>query len=548
MANSRRLAVLYLIAVIGCGQATHLDGESQAGEVAAGEPGHAAAGTAPSAGTGQTGGAGGGGSAGTTAGTAQAGTGAAGAGTGAAVDPKLPQSEAIGELQSLLDDAAALDASGLADRYAVNFEPTLGYDPLTAQGMDRLQASNLTLMDDERARLQEHGFAILKRHAFPSFFYAYLTIYGEDLPVFVSADSILDAVHRSYDDILADLERSVMYPELSSLLIQMRSALPSLSDEAAKDAELFLAVAQALLDGDVPDDLSAGVTEAEVGEFVAAAEAANGIKIKELFGAPRRFDFSQFKPRGHYEGDERLEPFFRAMMWLGRIDFRLLETRDDGQQVLHRRQLEAALLLKELMDDQSRARWDRLDAIVSAFVGEHDYMILPELDGLTAALGLPGRAELEGVDDQTLAQAIVEGGYGAQRIASHAMVNGGGVATLPLSRSFAFFGQRYTVDSHVFSNVVYDRAGNGSVRRWLPNPLDAAFAALGNDQAVELLADELAQHPYAPDWLRCGRWSTPTHPRTGRGACIPCGYRPSVPCRRRRSRPATTPTGAPAWR
>src|SRR5690606_12291808 len=33
--------------------------------------------------------------------------------------------------------------------------------------------------------------------------------------------------------------------------------------------------------------------------------------------------------------------------------------------------------------------------------------------------------------------------------------------------------------------------------RVLPNPLDAAFAALGNDHAVQLLEGELREHPYA---------------------------------------------------
>jgi hypothetical protein len=59
--------------------------------------------------------------------------------------------------------------------------------------------------------------------------------------------------------------------------------------------------------------------------------------------------------------------------------------------------------------------------------------------------------------------------------------------TLPLDRSFALFGQRYTVDSHVFSNVVFDRVKG----RLMPNPLDVAYAALGNDTAVSLMASDL---------------------------------------------------------
>jgi len=32
-------------------------------------------------------------------------------------------------------------------------------------------------------------------------------------------------------------------------------------------------------------------------------------------------DYSQFKPRGYYEGDETLETYFRAMMWYGLDQF-----------------------------------------------------------------------------------------------------------------------------------------------------------------------------------------------------------------------------------
>src|SRR4029079_18238446 len=106
---------------------------------------------------------------------------------------------------------------------------------------------------------------------------------------------------------------------------------------------------------------------------------------------------------------------------------------------------------------------------------------------------------LAALDDATIAQKIAAGGYGAQRIASHVMINGMGSGTLPLSAAFALFVQRYVVDSHVFSNVVYDRAGGGSIMRMMPNPLDVAFAALGNNQAARLLKPELDQYGYAPD-------------------------------------------------
>lgn len=73
------------------------------------------------------------------------------------------------------------------------------------------------------------------------------------------------------------------------------------------------------------------------------------------------------------------------------------------------------------------------------------------------------------------------------------------------------FGQRYVVDSHGFSNLVYDRVMGGKLVRLMPNPLDVAFAALGNDLAAELLAPELEAFPYGPD-LEAMRTVVDPHP------------------------------------
>jgi hypothetical protein len=196
------------------------------------------------------------------------------------------------------------------------------------------------------------------------------------------------------------------------------------------------------------------------------------------------------------------------MIWLGRIDFRMIETLGDGSQVFRRRQLEAAMALRSLLDADSLKDWTMVDSTITAFVGEHDYMTVPQLGEMLTTLGSTDEAGLGDLSDQTIAQAIVDGQYGAQRIASHIIVKPPGPGeTLPLSASFAFFGQRYTVDSHVFSNVVFDRVST----RVVPSPLDAAFAAFANDQAVSLLSSELETHPYAAE-LSAMRTLVDAHP------------------------------------
>jgi hypothetical protein len=188
------------------------------------------------------------------------------------------------------------------------------------------------------------------------------------------------------------------------------------------------------------------------------------------------------------------------MIWLGRTDFRLIEQKGDGMQVFHRRQLENVLALREVVSGEARDAHSRIDAAVTAFVGEHDYMQLSEVDALLEDLGATTRQEALAHDDKKLAQAIIDGGYGAQRIASQVIFKSpsAGPGALPLSRSFALMGQRYVIDSHVFSNVVYDRVPrNAAGIRHLPDPLDAAYAALGNASALPLLESGLESYEYA---------------------------------------------------
>ena len=126
-------------------------------------------------------------------------------------------------------------------------------------------------------------------------------------------------------------------------------------------------------------------------------------------------------------------------------------------------------------------------------------MILPELDGLLDLLRIEDPAELANVSDQDIVDAFQKHGLGTQRISSHIMINGIHGTTKPLSATFLLFGQRYVLDSHVFSNVVYDRVQGGTQMRMMPDPLDAAFAALDNNQAALMLHDELTRFSYAPD-------------------------------------------------
>jgi hypothetical protein len=383
-------------------------------------------------------------------------------------------------LKAQADDAKKLTAAEALAAYPTAFGE-LKYDPMSAEYLDRLQASTLALNASESAAFAKNGFVISTAHGFPTFAKGYAEIYVQHLPVFISADALLETVHSAYDSLLASVEATTLVGQLTALLTSMRAKLArSDADPRTRaDLDVYLAVTLWLLQNSVAAPVAGGDASLIV-ELGNKARSASGPATIELFGEQRDEDFSQFTPRGHYADDPTLTQYFKAMMWLGRVDMRLVETKPDGSRVFNRRQYEAMLLLRDTLD---LAQWQAIDDMLKLFVGPSDNMVPPQIDRLVADLGGAGAAR--SASDAAVEQALSQGGYGQQQIASYLMLNDGTVGTLPLNRSFLLFGQRYIVDSDVLSAVVYDRVAD----RLMPNPLDAAFGALANSQALALDPD-----------------------------------------------------------
>ena len=259
---------------------------------------------------------------------------------GGAAGGPLEPAASLDEVYEQLDELQGADRKGLQSLYPVELSQGVDYNPLDAEFLDRIQDSALAMNDEELDVFRQNGFAISKRQQFATVFMGYASIYSEDLPVYISADAILDAVHRSYDAILMAIEEGELIDELDSLLSDLDSALGAATarEEALADATLYLAVARSLLAGAAGSDL-----DSEGQTLYSKATEASGIETLSLFGSERLVDFSQFAPRGHYANTSSLQNYFRAMMWLGRIDFRVIETLSDGAEVVRREQFEAML-------------------------------------------------------------------------------------------------------------------------------------------------------------------------------------------------------------
>jgi hypothetical protein len=398
----------------------------------------------------------------------------------------------------------SMTAAELESRYALPFRDRIPYAPLEAKGLGVIESSDPLLSSNENARLARDGFVLRTGAQPPTFALAYADAFRKHLPVYISADSILFAVHKSFDALLKAIEMAVLVGDLGQVVAGMRAQLQDgrvaiASPEVAGDVDDYLAVASSLLEGKTEAPVLSGHAES-VAAIVAHAMAADGPQDVALFGGSRSVDFSQFKPRGHYLGAPALERYFRAMMWLSRTDFRAIEVQPDGSQIFQRRQLAASLALRDLMSEPARAAWTRIDRTLEAFVGERDEMNVHDLDALARELGIAKNTELAGKSDDAIVATLARTGLGQQRIASQLAAGLPDASRpTPLHTSFALLNQRYTFDSHVLSNLSYDRVRSGKVPRMMPDPLDVGFAALANDGAAELLRGDLDRYEYAPE-------------------------------------------------
>ncbi|MFQ6674448.1 MAG: DUF3160 domain-containing protein, partial [Fidelibacterota bacterium] len=247
------------------------------------------------------------------------------------------------------------------------------------------------LTDDELDLLSQHHFVVSERLSFGSFGAAFHDVYEKDLPVFVSTDAVLQALHRSYDQILMDLESAILSKTLKEMLNALSSEYPRLllkyqnnpaMHDPLSDVDVYLTLARSLLAGEKLDPLFSG--EETVASLWNAVQSEHYVTMPLFTETPRHLDFSQFTVRGHYTQSEALGRYFKAMMWLGRMDFFLspppaadgLEL--SGEEI--RRMTIGAVLMKELLDaSEAWTQLNDMDDVIGFMVGESDNLTAGEL-------------------------------------------------------------------------------------------------------------------------------------------------------------------------
>jgi hypothetical protein len=379
------------------------------------------------------------------------------------------------------------------------------------------QEFNLTAQQEQM--LKKHGFTIVgMSNDSDSYFYPwqrfegfyYTKVYGPDLPVFVTTDSILHLFHVVFDCSLRMIENQTFYPMVSEVTqyafqksLNDYNTIPhdnSMKYWAIRNATVYFAVARSLISGEnvtVPSELSSDVSFflneiwAEEPRFVMAGSWQYPGDAVIL-----QYDFTQFTVRGHYLGEPTLERYFQTMMWYGNFPVfipRINETYSwenshiDTAAIVYARDI---LKQNPLHFDQ----WITLYNVTSALVGESDsinplslevalHNVFGErIQYIDVAATQSGLEELSG----ELAKPEYE-----QRILGQALISNNPDDEVRYPIVFQFMGQRYVPDSFMFQMLCWDKTGFNSAekRRLMPKSLDL-FAVLGSERAYQLLTPD----------------------------------------------------------
>jgi hypothetical protein len=338
------------------------------------------------------------------------------------------------------------------------------------------------LGDDATATLRHNGFVICPAQKNEMF-----EFYDQDYP-FVTSDVMFHTFMILAGATLDELEDLVLIPRTAEFVRAAKSAclaqahafqdlhLASLAERNAA----FLDVPAILLGmadstaGDLPQAL-----REDVREEVRRIRAHQGQDTSRIF--PYVEDYTKYSARGRRGTSAAWEGYFQAMLYLGRMRYRLSEEEESRQ----------AFLLADAIgqDKVLMQEWTDLDATLGAFFGPHDDLTPPDYLAASAAVGAPavvgGGPDLRALvrNPEMLAAAVDE-----LRRRPAPQVNSAFVGSVEAAQTWKVreagmrvFGQRYTRPIHLLQEAV--DAGN-----WPPSGLLVAAELIGSQRARDLLA------------------------------------------------------------
>lgn len=366
------------------------------------------------------------------------------------------------------------------------FTPSVPDYSVDAEFSNVENAERFYFQDHMKQKLVENHF-VVENSSWSEFFDLYEQNRYLQFPSFVTTDSMMHTYHLYFAmlqkntecDYLCDLVRDMSVQMAENALAQYEKLVGTEWEDAAAMNVVFFTVGASLMgeEVEVPSDLWE-VAQEEI-RLISESES---IFDSPLMGGME--DYSQYKPRGYYEGDEQLEQYFRTMMWYGRCNF---AQKDETAN-------RAALLMTLALQGEAKQDWEAVYSITSFFAGASDDSgyneyapLIAEAYGENAGVG-----DLIGNDAAYQSYHKLTGELNPPAINSVVFQDDNGETDkTEEAKGFRFMGQRYSLDASIFTQLCYSKvmaAPDGS-NRMLPDALDVP-AAMGSETAMQLLEED----------------------------------------------------------
>ena len=374
------------------------------------------------------------------------------------------------------------------------------------------------LSDEAKEYLEQSGFVVTPGRK-KEIYDVYTECKKRSQPIFVTTDAVLHTSHIFFDYLLRILEIEQLYDKASQLtdkmidlsIQQYNQAENADVKEAARLNIGFFAVAKKQFDPDyqvgygLDDIVNKEITNMEAHKGLEFRELLTYVKSRAIYALE---DYSQYVPRGHYTRNEKFEKYFKAMMWYGRIDFKLKPGAKEPA-ITHGKMmtLQALLMTDALMKGQEAYRlWKEIYEPTVYFVGKTDDLYADDYIKLIKDIFSVGGTVDEYGDKAKLSEFIDEASKlrPPKILSGAAFVEEGEFAVT--TKGFRFMGQRFIPDSYMFQELVfgvkneveilkYKGKGKpftvglnarGQMVRAFPRGLDI-LAVLGSKRALEIL-------------------------------------------------------------
>lgn len=367
-----------------------------------------------------------------------------------------------------------------------------------------INRDSIYLEPDWKRHLISDGFFVMDTGG-AEFFETYENNRYMKTPNFVTVDSLMHSYHLYFAYLMKKTEKEKLCDELLQLTdIMLENSIKQKEEmgasdewEKASDRNIaFFAVAKALLDTSY-DPAKDGGIDPETLEMINSeldlVNKAEGIVYSPLWEDLQQYeDYTQYKPRGYYDTDEKLKAYFRAMMWYGRRNFAQNEEAMDR----------CALLMTAAMDDKAYDIWSGIYAVTSFFAGASDDNGVCEYQPLIEEAYGKKISEISAKDlsDKDGFNKFHEltGKLDPPKINSVPMDDDEGATDkTEVNAGFRFMGQRFSVDAAIFQKLIYSSVGENrqGEKRMLPDALDVP-AALGSETAEKILRDDIKAMEY----------------------------------------------------